>query len=72
MTAQAGGGPENVFVVVNSASWASQSVANHFIKLRDIPPVNVYLNSILQGGMPAWAGSAAARAFSIVAAIVPA
>ncbi len=39
--ARAGGGPENVFVVVNSASWASLSVANHFIQLRHIPPSNV-------------------------------
>src|SRR5262245_25428173 len=27
--ASAGGGPENVLLVVNSASWASQTVANH-------------------------------------------
>ncbi|MBI3837606.1 MAG: TIGR03790 family protein [Planctomycetia bacterium] len=40
--ARAGGGPENVFVVVNAASWASQAVANHFIQLRQIPPVNVF------------------------------
>jgi hypothetical protein len=39
--ARAGGGPEGVIVVVNSASWASQTVANHFIQLRRIPPVNV-------------------------------
>lgn len=40
-SARAGGGPENVFVVINSSSWASQAVANHFIQLRQIPPVNV-------------------------------
>jgi hypothetical protein len=40
--ARAGGGPENVFLVVNSASWASQTVANHFIALRNIPPLNVF------------------------------
>ena len=40
-TAGAGGGPENVVLVVNSASWASQTVANHFIQLRQVPPVNV-------------------------------
>ncbi len=40
--ARAGGGPENVFVVVNSASWASQAVANHFIELRHIPAINVF------------------------------
>ncbi len=40
--ALAGGGPENVFLVVNSASWASQTVANHFIALRKISPLNVF------------------------------
>ncbi len=40
--ARAGGGPENVFLVVNSASWASQAVANQFIELRQIPPGNVH------------------------------
>ncbi len=39
--ALAGGGPENVLVVVNSASWASRRVANEFIHLRQIPPRNV-------------------------------
>jgi uncharacterized protein (TIGR03790 family) len=44
-TARAGGGPENVFLVVNATSWASLTVANHFIQLRAIPPINVlYLN----------------------------
>ena len=37
----AGGGPENVVLVVNSASAASQTVANQFIALRHIPPLNV-------------------------------
>lgn len=36
-----GGGPENVAVVINADSFASQAVANVFIELRDIPPVNV-------------------------------
>jgi uncharacterized protein (TIGR03790 family) len=40
--ALAGGGPENVFLVVNSASWASQTVANHYIQLRHIPSSNVF------------------------------
>ncbi|MEX2113601.1 MAG: hypothetical protein WD845_10475 [Pirellulales bacterium] len=40
--ALAGGGPENVFLVVNSASWASQTVANHFIALRKLAPLNVF------------------------------
>lgn len=39
--ARAGGGPENLFLVVNSASWASMTVANHFIQLRKIPSSNV-------------------------------
>lgn len=37
----AGGGPENVVVVVNPRSWASMTVANHFIRLRSIPSGNV-------------------------------
>jgi len=37
----AGGGPENVFVVVNPRSWASQTIANHYCSLRRIPPGNV-------------------------------
>ncbi|MGC3971722.1 MAG: hypothetical protein QM775_31570 [Pirellulales bacterium] len=37
----AGGSAENVFLVVNERSWSSLSIANHYIKLRDIPPSNV-------------------------------
>ncbi|MDX1961714.1 MAG: hypothetical protein SFX18_01090 [Pirellulales bacterium] len=37
----AGGGPENVFVVVNNRSADSISLANHYIALRQIPPGNV-------------------------------
>ncbi len=37
----AGGGPENVIVVVNANSWASKTVANHFLQLRRIPSSNV-------------------------------
>jgi hypothetical protein len=40
-TARAGGGPEGLFLVVNGRSWASVAVANQFIKLRQIPAVNV-------------------------------
>nr|MCU0874252.1 hypothetical protein [Pirellulaceae bacterium] len=36
----AGGGPENVAVVINDDSFASQAVANAFIELREIPAVN--------------------------------
>lgn len=34
---RAGGGPENVFLVVNARSWASLAVANHWVRLRGIP-----------------------------------
>lgn len=39
--AGAGGGPENVLLVVNSRSWASLTVANHYARLRDVPAANV-------------------------------
>ncbi len=39
--AHAGGGPENVVVVVNASSTESLAVANAFVTLRDIPPINV-------------------------------
>ncbi len=41
--ARAGGGPENVFVVVNPASEASLAVANAFIAARGVPPINVLM-----------------------------
>lgn len=37
----AGGGPENLLLVVNSAEAASQTIANHYVQLRSIPPTNV-------------------------------
>ena len=37
----AGGGPENVFVVVNQRSWSSRTIANYFCALRKIPSSNV-------------------------------
>jgi len=37
----AGGGPENVVVVVNRESQASLAIANEFVRLRHIPPSNV-------------------------------
>ncbi|QDS96989.1 hypothetical protein [Adhaeretor mobilis] len=40
--ANAGGGPEGVFLVVNSKSNDSITVANHYISLRDIPANNVF------------------------------
>jgi hypothetical protein len=39
--AVAGGGPENVFLVVNANSEASKTIANHYIGLRRIPACNV-------------------------------
>jgi len=39
--ASAGGGPENVFLVVNPKSQDSLTIANHFIHLRQIPGGNV-------------------------------
>jgi uncharacterized protein (TIGR03790 family) len=40
--ALAGGGPENVFLLVNSNSDSSKTIANHYIELRKIPPNNVF------------------------------
>lgn len=40
-SAVAGGGPENVLVLVNSNSIDSKTVANHYIALRKIPSTNV-------------------------------
>jgi hypothetical protein len=40
-TVYAGGGPENVLVVVNGDSPISLAVANAYIELRDIPPEHV-------------------------------
>ena len=43
----AGGGPENVLVVVNDDSDSSKLIANHYISLRSIPDRNVvYLKGI--------------------------
>jgi hypothetical protein len=40
--AAAGGGPENVFLVVNPNSPDSLAIANHYIHLRQIPAGNVF------------------------------
>jgi hypothetical protein len=40
--AAAGGGPENVFLVVNPKSPDSLVIANNYIHLRQIPPGNVF------------------------------
>jgi len=37
----AGGGPENVFVLVNSNSADSMRIANHYVDIRQIPATNV-------------------------------
>jgi hypothetical protein len=37
----AGGGPENVLLIVNASSESSKTIANHYIELRKIPPQNV-------------------------------
>ena len=37
----AGGGPENVLLVVNPQSPASLTIANHYAQLRQIPPTNL-------------------------------
>ena len=43
----AGGGPENVVVIVNDDSASSKLIANHYVRLRDIPARNViYLSGI--------------------------
>ncbi|MGD0519116.1 MAG: hypothetical protein ABSA26_16395, partial [Thermoguttaceae bacterium] len=40
--AAAGGGPENVFLVVNPKSLDSLTIANYYIHLRQIPAGNVF------------------------------
>lgn len=40
-SATAGGGAENLFLLVNSRSDSSRMIANHYIALRKIPPCNV-------------------------------
>jgi uncharacterized protein (TIGR03790 family) len=41
--ARGGGGPENVFLVVNSNSWASRTIANHYAAWRRIPASHIFL-----------------------------
>ncbi|HEY2838570.1 MAG TPA: TIGR03790 family protein [Pirellulales bacterium] len=40
-SAQAGGGPENVALVVNTQSWASVTIAMHYANIRQIPVSNI-------------------------------
>lgn len=37
----AGGGPQNLFLVVNARSWASVTIANYYVAMRKIPANNV-------------------------------
>lgn len=55
-SARAGGGPENVFLVVNATSADSLAVANAYAALRGISPINVLM-------LP-WPGSREAVAIS--------
>jgi len=49
----AGGGPENVALVVNQDSWTSLTIANEYMELREIPPSNViYLPGISTESVP--------------------
>ncbi len=48
-TTHAGGGPENVLLVVNSANAPSVAIANYFQQLRGIPAINV-VNLDWRGG----------------------
>jgi hypothetical protein len=43
ITVRAGGGPENLLLVVNSASRDSLAVANVYASLRRVPPINVLM-----------------------------
>ena len=50
--AAAGGGPQNVMLVVNGRSPGSKQVANHYVRLRNLPASNVvYLD---YGGPASW------------------
>ncbi len=51
----AGGGPENVVVVVNANSASSKMLANYYIRGRNIPARNViYLNNIPDREIAGW------------------
>jgi len=42
-SARAGGGPENLFLVVNASSPDSVAIANAYASLRGVPPINVLM-----------------------------
>ena len=49
-SAEAGGDPVNLLLVVNSESASSKLIANHYIYYRDVPAINVvYLSGIPKG-----------------------
>lgn len=53
----AGGGPENLFLVINEHSDVSKTIANHYIRMRKIPACNVmYLD--WKGGLNNTTGKA--------------
>ena len=58
-SARAGGGPENVAVVVNADSWASLAVANKYVALRRIPECNVIYLTSCRGTSPSTCSSSA-------------
>ncbi len=41
MPVLAGGGPENVLLIVNPLSQTLMTIANHYVQLRQIPPANL-------------------------------
>src|SRR5215475_7540048 len=52
--ASAGGGPENLLLVVNADDIGSKTIANYYVQLRQIPPGNVvYLDPKTWGGSTA-------------------
>lgn len=50
--AQGGGGPENLLLVINQNSESSKTIANHYVRLRDIPPGNVLYLDWKRGTAP--------------------
>ena len=54
-TVFAGGGPENILIVVNAQSESSKTIANHYIQLRDVPASHIlYID--WKGGIEACKG----------------
>ncbi len=53
---RAGGGPENVFLLVNATSQDSMAIANEYISLRKIPATNVLYLPFKSGDKPTISG----------------